>query len=349
MQSLHAARLLLFVLLSTPLLSQDRAQAVSELERCIKDYSVEGGNCNNHTLAKVLQLYLHGDKSVLPLILRAYVIQYSGADTDPGEVYLQLFDRDREELLSALDAIPQEDKQQACEAFAETVGSSTESRLSGIRELLTAIPESSPLFSVATKLLYEVDLRNAYRLRQYFPPGTFRGIYEGRDRSIQRWYAQNLFALREESLFSEQLAPGSAVYRFLWLRSFHNPVSVRLRVFPDGRGVATLKVSDGAGGYNPGSLAEQKEVPVSAEDVAVFLAKLEQGAHFWDLPTEPPENCSKDSCTVGVDGARWIWEANSEGRYHIVDRWSPDKGEYRAAAMFLLRKVGYSVPKDHTY
>ena len=33
----------------------------------------------------------------------------------------------------------------------------------------------------------------------------------------------------------------------------------------------------------------------------------------------------------------WIMEGYREGRYHVVDRKSPDPGAYRDACMYLLR------------
>jgi hypothetical protein len=39
---------------------------------------------------------------------------------------------------------------------------------------------------------------------------------------------------------------------------------------------------------------------------------------FWKLPARRDP---KDE--IGVDGARWIMEGSKDGRYHVVDRWSP--------------------------
>ena len=46
---------------------------------------------------------------------------------------------------------------------------------------------------------------------------------------------------------------------------------------------------------------------------------------------------------LGNDGAQWILEGMKDGRYHVVDRWSPDGGDYRAACLHLLKLSGLGV------
>jgi hypothetical protein len=38
-----------------------------------------------------------------------------------------------------------------------------------------------------------------------------------------------------------------------------------------------------------------------------------------------------------MDGARWILEDVRDGKYHLVDRWSPDTGTFREAALLLVQ------------
>ncbi len=39
---------------------------------------------------------------------------------------------------------------------------------------------------------------------------------------------------------------------------------------------------------------------------------------------------------IGVDGAQWIVEGIKDGRYKVVDRWSPEKGAVRALGLTML-------------
>ena len=61
---------------------------------------------------------------------------------------------------------------------------------------------------------------------------------------------------------------------------------------------------------------------------------------YWTMPTVE-EN------SVGVDGAQWIVEGVRNGKYHLVDRWSPDTGAFREAALLLLQWT--DLPIDEIY
>ena len=51
-----------------------------------------------------------------------------------------------------------------------------------------------------------------------------------------------------------------------------------------------------------------------------FLTSLND-LSFWKLPASLVEETN----VVQLDGAQWILEGVKQGRYHIVDRWSPDR------------------------
>jgi hypothetical protein len=129
-------------------------------------------------------------------------------------------------------------------------------------------------------------------------------------------YAKYLAALKEPSLgeLSRQV-PMAEVYRFLWLRSFDNPIAVRLIVTRDG-GRLISKMTSGQGGFEPGHLVLDRESQLSKEATDWFLAEVKH-ARFWDIPT-------RDDSRVVLDGAEWIIEGVKQGRYHVVDRSSPD-------------------------
>lgn len=126
------------------------------------------------------------------------------------------------------------------------------------------------------------------------------------------------------------------VYRFLWLRSFHEPVSVRLRADATGGATAILHIADGAGGYRPGRLRTNRQRTVATKDVSALLALLDE-AGYWTLPIKEDPSSS----AAGFDGAQWIIEGRKGNAYHVVDRWSPGDGPFREAALLLLRLAGY--------
>ncbi len=158
---------------------------------------------------------------------------------------------------------------------------------------------------------------------EYFPAGIL-GSSEQEHRFLSDWYSQHLTAMREPSLLAvSRQDRGAEVYRFLWLRTFHHPIAVRLTVRKDGTGLLTSRETNGEGGYKPGKLIRDVTTTLSRNDTAWFCGIIED-LGFWNLPTRQPESVAADGAVlVGLDGARWIMEATKAGRYHIVDRWSP--------------------------
>jgi hypothetical protein len=132
-------------------------------------------------------------------------------------------------------------------------------------------------------------------------------------------YAKYLAALKESSLWElSRQDPRAEVYRFLWLRSFDNPIAVRLVVTRDG-GRLISKMTSGQGGFEPGHLALNRESRLSKEATEWFLAEVKH-ARFWDIPT-------LGGSRAVLDGAEWVIEGVKQGRYHVVDRSSPDRND----------------------
>src|SRR5215471_17992706 len=78
----------------------------------------------------------------------------------------------------------------------------------------------------------------------YFPPEALNQNAKLDDFKVQ-WYSKFLNAMHEPSLWEMPKTQKTKTYRFLWLRSFHHPVSVRLDVNSDGSGLLTTKISSG--------------------------------------------------------------------------------------------------------
>jgi hypothetical protein len=160
--------------------------------------------------------------------------------------------------------------------------------------------------------------------QQYFPDHTFDERDKVEDFTVS-WYSSQLKALKEDSLWQlSQESPKQQVYRFIWLRSFHRPVVVRLDVQPDGSGLLTTKVGSGAGGYGPGKLIVDRRKKMSKEVVDTLLAHVEE-EQYWTLPTREKQ----DPNVVNLDGAQWVLEGVRNGAYKVVDRWSPKDGPIR--------------------
>jgi hypothetical protein len=174
---------------------------------------------------------------------------------------------------------------------------------------------------------------------QYFPPGVL-GCGERLDGLLIDWYTKQLKALREPSLWTvSRSGRPVGVYRFLWLRSFHNPIAVRLVINPDMTGVVFVKVTSGKGGDDPGRLVRNESYPVGRHGTALLQIRLRE-ANFWNVvPRGQPG---------GTDGAQWIVEGVSDGRYQVVDRWSPGESDpiHTLGLTFLTDLAGLRVAHD---
>ena len=175
----------------------------------------------------------------------------------------------------------------------------------------------------------------------YFPEGSLSDN-PGSDLFRSDWYSKHLKALQEPSLLQLAKNPSLESYRFVWLRTFHHPIIVRLDFASNGTAKLTTKVSSGAGGYDPGHIVENKSRPVTREETEKFLArvKLEQ---FWELPSH------ETPMTIGCDGSQWIIEGVKDGKYHVIDRWSPGKGPVRHLGLLFVKLSRMRIWRDELY
>jgi hypothetical protein len=174
---------------------------------------------------------------------------------------------------------------------------------------------------------------------QYFPKHIFSKRADLSDFQA-RWYAAYLRAMHEPSLLDLAKDKSALAYRFVWLRTFHHPIAVRLFIRPDGTGELTSTEMTGAGGYNPGVMAHSQTRDVLNDEVIRFQALL-HAIDYWSMPIEGPD--------AGLDGAEWILEGVRSGEYHVVTRWSPETGAYREACSYLLELSKFEVNPEQVY
>jgi hypothetical protein len=160
----------------------------------------------------------------------------------------------------------------------------------------------------ASAEVYEVDT-----LSFYFPDSSFvrRGQYSEVDIHRLSWFSGMLRALKEPILYDKTGA--EEIYRFTCLRTFNPPFSIRVQ-HKEGQSNLVLKISDGAGGYTSKKLTTNSTKTLSNEQWQQVLLAINQ-ADFWNMPTHKQ--------AFGSDGSEWIIEGIKNGRYHVVDRWTP--------------------------
>ena len=198
------------------------------------------------------------------------------------------------------------------------------------------LPVVVNLFAQATRPDTDEDPR-------YFPAGVFaRGKWD--NALAAQWYRGQLRALDEPALFNNPSLTAEVVYRFTWLRTFHHPIALRVVIHADGTGTLTAKMADGAGGYKPGKLTLNRTREISQAEVQ-RLSSLVQAMDFWHMPTEPPFDKG-----AGCFGAEWILEGLRGAEYHVVDRWSPEKGPLHKLGLYLVQDLGrIGIPPEAIY
>ena len=175
----------------------------------------------------------------------------------------------------------------------------------------------------------------------YFPFEVFRdtSIYIGRDTFLNSWYSQHLFAMKEPVIFND--TSHREIYRFTWLRTFHNPVAIRIEKDEENY-FLVWKVCDGAGGYDPGALKVNQQMRISEHDWIEFQSNLSK-SKFWQEETN-------DSDNMGLDGSHWILEGKKDDEYHVVDRWTPKAdSKYYQTCNYLIQLTNYRVRSREKY
>ncbi len=150
--------------------------------------------------------------------------------------------------------------------------------------------------------------------------------------ALKQWYYPSLNAMGEKSFRS--LSKKDTAYRFLWLRSFHHPISVTIKILNNGNDGALLHAVelDGADVYGApvGKQLRNFSYRYYPKLTKELVTKIET-AEFWMLPP------NDDMPTLmHLDGGQWIMEGWKEGKYKLVRRFSPKEGAFRELCVIFL-------------
>lgn len=187
-----------------------------------------------------------------------------------------------------------------------------------------------------------------------------------------KWYSSQLYPANEKILYNYYQGN---IYRFIWLRSFDNPVIISIS--RDGGKVwLTVKKLDRQPSFmttiyklrfhfpktneKQGPKFNFDEAQSETRDSIVLpnrhanllvnetkelqtadWEKFEQlltACSYWTMPP-----CDTD--LTGFDGSQWIIEASSQSQYWFVDRWSP-KNCFKECGQYLIKLSGL---KDEVY
>jgi hypothetical protein len=155
---------------------------------------------------------------------------------------------------------------------------------------------------------------------------------------VNTWFSKQLTGLGEPKLYKDY---DFETYRFTWLRTFNNPISIRLEK-RNNEYLLFVKRANGAGGYNPGQLAQNDTIRITESQWNDVMTKI-YNINFWEIPT------IEKSDMIVMDGAMWIFEARKKSKYTMVYRQSGKGPEIKDLCMMLLDLSGIKVKKKEIY
>lgn len=169
--------------------------------------------------------------------------------------------------------------------------------------------------------------------QDYFPERTFYsgdGPYSWTFRT-ELMLAEQMREFGESSIYKRRTDASTHVYRFTWNRTFHPAIVVRLEVEADGtaRIISKHCTMIDVDKYK----VRQGEKKLSRRRTSKFIEQFER-SNFWSSPAEGSGG--------GIDGAMWLFEGCRDGRYHVVEHWSPENGDpFKSLGLNLLETAGF--------
>jgi hypothetical protein len=172
----------------------------------------------------------------------------------------------------------------------------------------------------------------------YFAKSAFDSSNAKMDKISRDWYSKYLQAMLEPSL-SCGTGTGEYAYRFLWLRIAHHPIAVRIESMGNSVTLSAVEL-DGTGAHDPDQILRRIQRTLSPADENKFRKKLSQ-LDFWEV--------RKDQGRFGFEGAQWVLEGVENGRYRVMEKWSPNPGAYRDVCFLLIQFAGFAIPPLEVY
>jgi hypothetical protein len=149
-------------------------------------------------------------------------------------------------------------------------------------------------------------------------------------------YKNTLAVFREPEIFP-RTTNDSEVYRILVTATFYHPVIIRIESNGT-QSVLNAKWLSGQVGYDWGTFQGEKTRNLTEKEWR-RLNQLLNRASFWTTSYEQaqPQPNEKGEETVCLDGVDWFLEGSARGTYHVVDRYCPDEGAFKAVGMYMVK------------
>ena len=171
----------------------------------------------------------------------------------------------------------------------------------------------------------------------YMPPGALPPT----DTSRVAWYGNALQAMGEPRLASDTTT--GETMRFLWLRTFHRAMAVRL-VSGERGCLVVLTMLSGRSGTELGPIYRRDSTLTGHTQCSIVRDALNATGFRDALAPNARER----------DGSEWVFEVKDAEGYRVVVRWSPeisprDRAFAAAGRAFLTLAAWDQAPDDPIY
>ncbi len=172
----------------------------------------------------------------------------------------------------------------------------------------------------------------------FFPKGAF-SLESRADSFENESFSRTLRNMKEPILFKD---PSTIeTYRFTWLRSFQNPITIRME-FDHGNVVLVKKETNDPKLGDTLKFVINKKNKLSFSDWKTFDDEQQKNP-FWKLLPVYDEGVTRD-------GEVWILESKKPTGYHVMKRFSPNEGNvFRNYCEELLRLSGIKTAMKEIY
>jgi hypothetical protein len=157
------------------------------------------------------------------------------------------------------------------------------------------------------------------------------------DTSTNLWYSACLSDFEEPNLYT--YSGEDNIYRFTWIRSFHNPVVIRFQKHGN-EYILTTKEMISNDRYIPNEFVVNTSQHLTAAKWKKLEFKLGR-INFWN-------KASIDSEPTATDGAQWILEAKVDGKYHFVQRMFVEM-DLKECCKYLLQLSKLKIREEDIY
>ncbi len=142
----------------------------------------------------------------------------------------------------------------------------------------------------------------------------------------EAWYSRHLTAAGETPLCTR--VPSGEIYRFTWLRTFHQPIVITVGSGPEHYWLRATTLS-GQGGYDPGEVIGREDREIDHEQW-IAITRLVHALSFWN------DDVVDIGASWATDGSAWVLEGRRDEEFRAISRYMPQGGALYDLGVMLM-------------